>query len=266
MTLQPHFTQEDHKTWSLLYSGLEHSRSHQAHPLFTQGTRDLDFQANRIPDLEDVNRRLRLRTGWQGMWAEGLVENPDFFAMLAERIFPIGNFIRSPEDLAYTPAPDVFHDLYGHLPLLADRNYAEFSQRIGLLALPYLKVPEILEQFGRYFWFAAEFCLVEHLGERRIFGGGILSSQSECNYSLSMDLEVKDGDVEEIRRRPYHIDDFQQSIYVWPSPESLYSSLEAFAAGVKKLLPGEELPIIRRQIRKGQSDETQTHTSRSLSL
>lgn len=178
------FTPSEHATWSKLYGGLERCRANQAHPLFAKGISELGLSGAGIPNLADVNRRLQELTGWQGVPVEGLEDNASFFAGLAQRKFPIGNFIRDARDVNYTPAPDIFHDLYGHLPLLADPAYADFHFRFGCAALRYADQPAILEQFGRLFWFGVEFPLIRYRGEVRIFGGGILSSR-RCDVGVS---------------------------------------------------------------------------------
>jgi len=240
------FDAQEHLTWTKLFGGLDRSRRFQAHPLFNQGIDALGIDDRGVPDLVDVNKRLKALTGWEGVAVEGLEENPTFFAGLADRKFPIGNFIRDAADINYTPAPDIFHDLYGHLPLLADPEYADFCFRMGQAAKPYLNQPDLLEQFGRLFWFGVEFPLVRLGGEKRIFGGGILSSVGECDYCLGSEVDVVPFDVEEIRRRQYHIDDYQVKIYRLDRPEQLYKCLEEFVDGVRPLAASDELKPIRR--------------------
>jgi len=239
------FSAEEHKTWGKLFKGLARSRREQAHPLFTKGVEALGLDDGAVPNLDEVNDRLQALTGWRGIPVEGLEENDSFFTGMERREFPIGNFIRSAEDVNYTPAPDVFHDLYGHLPLLADPHYADFCQRFGAMASKYLDNSDFIEQFGRLFWFGVEFPLIKYGDERRIFGGGILSSAAECDYCLSERPEVAPFDIEEIRRRKYHIDDFQVKIYLLDTPEQLYTCLGAFEEGLRHLSPQEELDIIR---------------------
>lgn len=226
------FTPAEHDTWRALFARLAHCRDHLAHPTFVAGLSALGITGERIPDLGTVNARLHALTGWRGVPVTGLEDAASFFTLLARREFPIGAFIRDAKDLSYTPAPDVFHDLYGHLPLFADPAYADFNHRIGLAALPHLSDPLQLRRFERFYWFALEFPLVETPTGRRIFGGGILSSFGESAYSLT---PAPDGgpetvpfDVRQIRDHEYRIDIMQPRLFVLDRPESLYESLPAF--------------------------------------
>jgi phenylalanine-4-hydroxylase len=219
------FSEQEHDTWRLLYDRLTPQRAEQLHPIFLRGLGELGFTAARIPDLSRVNERLKQKTGFMGVPVEGLEEAGSFFAMLAERKFPIGNFIRDRNDLSYTPAPDVFHDLYGHMPFLADESYADFCHTFGTEACQYLDQPSLLRQFERLFWFGVEFPLVQTEQGLRIFGGGIASSFTECAYALSNKPEVAPFRLSEICYRDYKIDELQPRLFQLESPRQLYSSV-----------------------------------------
>ena len=241
------FDQRDHRVWSLLFEGLEDSRSYQAHPLFLSGLNKLGFCGERIPKLHEINAELRELTGWEGVPVKGLVDNKGFFQLLAEKKFPIGNFIRGAEVLSYTPEPDIFHDLYGHLPFFADFEYANFCFQFGKVATKYLLHDNYIEQFARLFWYGVEFPLIKCKGENRIFGGGILSSAAECDYCLSDEPELVDFDVEHIRRQPYYIDDMQTKLFVLANPAKLYTCLYDFEKGLRHIDPTEDFAIKRRE-------------------
>lgn len=224
------FTDAEHDTWRRLFARLEHCRQELAHPAFVAGLDALGIDGRRIPELDEVNRRLSALTGWRGVPVTGLEDGRSFFALLARREFPIGAFIRDAKDLSYTPAPDVFHDLYGHLPLFADRAYADFCHRFGVLACEALAAATDdadtrLVELERLFWFGVEFPLVETARGRRIFGGGILSSFGESAFSLSAEPEVLPFDAEVIRRQPYRIDVMQRRLFVLRSPAELYAAI-----------------------------------------
>ena len=222
------FSAAEHDVWTRLYQPLAMSRRDQAHPTFAAGLTALAISAERIPDLVSVNQRLAALTGFRGVYAPGLLEAKDFFAGLARREFPIGRFIRDARDLTYTPAPDVFHDLYGHLPFLADRDYADFCQKFGAAAMHYFDDSVRLRQFETLFWFGVEFPLIETPRGRRIFGGGILSSKAECDYALSPTPTVLPFDVDAIRHTPYRIDQMQAVLFLLKEPAELYGCLPRF--------------------------------------
>lgn len=226
MTAMRSFTAEEHETWRRLHARLAACRATKAHPLFEQGLQALGIGGDGIPSLDAVNQRLGRLTGFRGVAVKGLEGPREFFAGLARREFPVGDFIRDAKDLSYTPAPDVFHDLYGHLPLLADGAYADFCHRFGVLASAAADDPGRLREFERLFWFGVEFPLVETAAGRRIFGGGILSSAGESTYALSEGPEVLPFDVEAIRRHEFRIDVMQTRLFVLREPAQLYACLD----------------------------------------
>ncbi|MGZ3694984.1 MAG: phenylalanine 4-monooxygenase [Bdellovibrionota bacterium] len=219
------YSKQEHETWKLLFARLTPKRSTQIHQIFLEGLDALKITEKKIPDIAAVNLILRQKTGFVGVPVEGLEEAGRFFSMLAKRKFPIGNFIRDRNDLSYTPAPDVFHDLYGHLPFLADERYADFCHEFGLEASQYASCPLILRQFERLFWFGVEFPLIRTKDGLRIFGGGIASSLTECDYALSEKPKLIPFDLEKIRFHDYKIDELQAEIFCLDSPEQLYASV-----------------------------------------
>lgn len=228
------WTDNDHLTWKQLYARLEDNRRDQAHPLFQQGLDALGISEDRIPDMEAVNRELYHLSGWRGLLVEGLEGPESFYPALAKKEFPIGNFIREQEDLNYTPAPDIFHDCYGHLPFYANSDYADacadFCQRV----IKYIHEPSMVKMFERFFWFTYEFALVETPKGRRIFGGGLLSSKGESNYALSSKPHVKVFNIEEMIHQDFRIDIFQEKLFVLKCPEQLYESNKAVELAVSK--------------------------------
>lgn len=225
------FSPEEHQTWKLLFERQSPGRRTQIVELFSRGIDTLGLSSSRIPDLDEVNRRLAKLTGFRGVPVEGFEEPESFYEMLSRREFPIGFFIRDPKDLGYTPAPDIFHDLYGHLPFLIDPAYADFCQDFGLRTMKFASQPELLRQWERLFWFGVEFPLVKTKQGLRIFGGGIASSFLECAYALSDKPEVIPFDIERIRHQEFDISKIQERIFLLESPEQLYGCLDAFERG-----------------------------------
>ncbi len=222
------FEPREHKTWQTLFNRQSELRDQQIVPMFARGLRALNINADGVPDLDAVNSKLRALTGWEGVPVEGLEEGESFYSMLAEKKFPVGNFIRDEKDLSYTPAPDVFHDLYGHLPFYTDRAYADFCEEFGKRTRKYLKDAKILREFERFFWFTAEFGLIKTPQGKRIFGAGIASSHGECAYALSEKPKVIPFTIEAVRQHEFRIDVFQEDLFLIENEQQLYSCLNDF--------------------------------------
>ena len=218
--------EEGLKTWSSILQSHEKTRKAQVVDIFTNGIEYLGFTPEKIPDLKQVNKKLKSRGGFRGVFVSGLEDGKRFYTMLARKEFPIGNFIRSHKDLSYTPEPDIVHDLYGHLPYFTDPEYSGFCEKFAKAACRFLDRPEQLRQFERFFWFTVEFGLVRTKNGTRIFGAGIASSVGECEYALSGRPEIIPFSVDSVRRQEFRIDQMQTKLFLLESPEQLYSSLD----------------------------------------
>lgn len=228
MKIQPfrQFTPEEHAVWKILFERQVPLRSRQMAEIFEEGIQALGLTAEKIPDLDQVNDKLSRLTGFRGIPVEGLESGDEFYPALGAGQFPIGNFIRSAKDINYTPAPDIFHDLYGHMPFLASRRYADFTREFGKRASRHLNNLAKLREFERLYWFGLEFSLIETSRGRRIYGAGIASSFGECAYALSSEPEVLPFDPEVVRRRDFRIDEFQKTIFVLKREEDLFDCLD----------------------------------------
>lgn len=222
------FTETEHHTWKQLFERQTPLRREQIIDDFSKGIEALELCPDEIPDLEQVNSRLKRKTGFRGVPVEGLEGPVHFFQMLARREFPIGNFIRDSEDLNYTPAPDVFHDLYGHLPFFAASDYADFCEHFGRKASEYCQHPQALREFERLFWFTLEFALIKTSKGNRILGAGIASSFTECEYALSPRPEILPFNLRMIRDQEYRIDQLQNKLFILENKEQLFSCLPEF--------------------------------------
>lgn len=210
-------------TWKTILDKHSEARENQVVDLFHRGL-----------DLNDVNKRLKALTGFQGVFVNGLEDGNGFFRMLANRKFPIGNFIRNAADLSYTPEPDIVHDLYGHLPFFVNKSYADFCQKFGEAACRFLDRPDLLRQFERFFWFTIEFGLIKTPKGVRVFGAGIASSTAECDYALSGHPEVISFNVDAVRNQEFRIDEMQKTLFLLDNPEQLYTSLDELVLKVEK--------------------------------
>jgi monomeric phenylalanine-4-hydroxylase len=224
--MKPYFSSTDHQTWTLLFRKQSKLRENQIIPEFTKGLELLGINEKEIPDLDLVNQKLKKLTGWSGEYVQGFVEAPQFFKMLSEKKFPIGRFIRDSKDLSYTPAPDVFHDLYGHLPFYTIPAYADFCRDFGCYALTQLSSIKKIEELQRFFWFTIEFGLIKTKNGPRIFGAGIASSFSECTYALSEKPQVLHFDLMKICNQDFRIDLIQDKLFILEDSNQLYTCLE----------------------------------------
>jgi len=222
------FTPEEHQTWSRLFNTLDRNRKEQAVPMFATGMEALGITGERIPDVNQVNELLVEMTGWRGVPVEGLEGGDSFFPALAHQEYPIGNFIRNSDDLSYTPEPDVFHDLYGHIPFFVDQTYADFNQLFGEVVSKHLGNSKHIELFERLYWFTIEFGLLKTSEGTRIFGAGLLSSSSESDFSLSDKPFVRPFNLKDIASQEYRIDIFQEKLFLIDKLEDLYECLASF--------------------------------------
>lgn len=215
------YTPADHALWDRLYARQAAQLQHRAHPAFLAGLGALDLGGGGIPDFRRLSERLHARTGWQVVAVPGLVPDDVFFRHLSERRFVAGNFIRSPEQLDYLEAPDVFHDVFGHVPLLADPVFADYMQAYGQGGLRSLDYGA-LQRLSRLYWYTVEFGLIRDDGDLRLYGAGIVSSHGESVFALDDPSPHRIGfDLARVMRTPYRIDDYQALYVVVDSFEQL---------------------------------------------
>ncbi|RYD61204.1 MAG: phenylalanine 4-monooxygenase, partial [Sphingomonadales bacterium] len=212
---------EDHAVWDTLYERQIKLLPGRASKAFLRGLDLLKLSESGIPNFEDLSERLMKATGWQVVAVPGLVPDDVFFDHMANRRFVAGNFIRRADQLDYLQEPDVFHDVFGHVPLLADPVFADYMEaygRGGLRALEH----GALKQLSRLYWYTVEFGLIEEDDGLRIYGAGIVSSYGESRFALDSDSPNRIGfDLKRVMRTEYRIDDFQQNYFVIPSFDEL---------------------------------------------
>lgn len=203
------FTAEDHAVWDLLFERQVELLGSRVVAPFLDGIDLLRLDHPGIPELGELNAILTPRTGWRTVAVAGLVPDPAFFAMLSERVFPVGNFIRRRSELDYLEAPDCFHDLFGHIPMLAHHDFADMTRRIGELGLAAIASGHG-ERAARLYWHSVEFGLAREGGELKILGAGLASSFGEAHFSLESDLvERLPFSIGRAIATPYKHDAFQ---------------------------------------------------------
>ncbi len=218
------YTPEDHEIWKTLYARQIRLIEQYAAPEFIAGARALAAPADRIPRMDDTNRILSATTGWQVVAVPGLIPEEHFFAHLANRRFPVTVWIRRWEELDYLVEPDIFHDFFGHVPLLTNPVFARFMQAYGA-AGPKAVASGGLKMLARLYWYMVEFGLIRSPEGLRVYGSGILSSKGETVYSIESKAPNRIAfDLVRVMRTDYLIDDFQKTYFVVDRFEDLFES------------------------------------------
>jgi len=208
------YTPAEHAVWKQLFERQSRLLPGHACDAFVEGMRQLPIGPEQIPDFRRLSDVLMQRTGWQVVAVPGLVPDEVFFDHLANRRFPAGQFIRKPHELDYLEEPDVFHDVFGHVPLLMNPVIADYIQAYGRGGLRAQQLG-VLEKLARVYWYTVEFGLVQQKDGVRIYGAGIASSYTETVFSLeSASPNRIRFDLERVMRTRYRIDDFQESYFV----------------------------------------------------
>jgi phenylalanine-4-hydroxylase len=238
------YTQAEHQVWITLYERQTALLDGRACEPFLQGLEALDLRRSGIPDFARINAELNRLTGWTVVAVPGLVPDEVFFDHLANRRFPAGQFIRKPHELDYLREPDIFHDVFGHVPMLTDPVFADYMQAYGQGGQRALQLGQ-LANLARLYWYTVEFGLLQTPQGARIYGAGIVSSRAESIFALDDPSPNRLGfDLERVMRTPYRIDDFQQVYFVIPSLQALLeATLQDFAPIYDRLVQASDIPI-----------------------
>lgn len=225
-----HFTAEDHAVWDLLFARQVELLGTRVVSPFLDGIDLLRLSHPGVPELAELNRILEPRTGWRTVAVPGLVPDDIFFAMLTERIFPVGNFIRTREQIDYLEQPDCFHDLFGHIPMLAHHDFAEMVEHVGRLGTAAIAAGEGA-RVARIYWHSVEFGLANEGSDLKILGAGLASSFGEAHFSLESDsVERLPFSVERAVLTPYRSDAFQPRYLVSSSLDETIAQVLALDA------------------------------------
>ena len=218
------FTDADHAMWRQLYARTMPILASRACTEYLEGIALLNFDhADGIPNFDRVSEKLMKTTGWQLVCVPGLVPVAAFFALLAARKFPVTTFIRKPHEVDYLQEPDIFHEMFGHVSMLANPLFADYSQAFGEGGLK-AQAHGYLDHLEALYWFTIEFGLINTPQGRRIYGAGIASSPGEAIFSLSGQATHVAYDVKRIMRQKYRIDHYQHHYFVIDSFEQLLES------------------------------------------
>ena len=243
------YTPQEHAVWKTLFERQSKLLPGRACDEFVRGMQDLPIGPDQIPNFEQLSETLSQRTGWQIVAVPGLVPDDVFFEHLAHRRFPAGHFIRKPHELDYLEEPDVFHDVFGHVPMLMNPAIADYIQAYGEGGLRAKRLG-VLEKLARVYWYTVEFGLVKQPDGLRVYGAGIASSATETVFSVEDDSPNRVAfDLERVMRTNYRIDDFQESYFVLDNLNDLlelaridFAPLYERVAGASDFEPGDILP------------------------
>jgi phenylalanine-4-hydroxylase len=238
------YSAAEHQVWTTLYARQLELLPGRACDPFLKGLEALDLHRAGIPDFRRINEELARLTGWTVVAVPGLVPDAVFFEHLANRRFPAGQFIRRPDQLDYLQEPDVFHDVFGHVPMLTDPVFADYMQAYGQGGRRAQGLGR-LANLARLYWYTVEFGLMRTDAGLRIYGAGIVSSHAESIFALDDPSPNRlMFDLERVMRTPYRIDDFQQVYFVIASLQALLAaSLQDFAPIYARLDGAADIPI-----------------------
>ena len=238
------YTSAEHEVWITLYERQCALLPGRTCEPFLKGLDSLDLHRKGIPDFNRINEELKRLTGWTVVAVPGLVPDAVFFEHLANRRFPAGQFIRRADQLDYLQEPDVFHDVFGHVPMLTDPTFADYMAAYGQGGLRALHLGQ-LHNLARLYWYTVEFGLMQTSAGLRIYGAGIVSSHAESIFALDDPSPNRLGfDLARVMRTPYRIDDFQQVYFVIPSLQALLdATLTDFGALYAWLERQPDIPI-----------------------
>ena len=218
---QIRYTDEENAIWAELFARQKQAIRGKACDEFMQGMDLLRLPEDRVPQLAEVSKGLKRETGWEVAYVPALIPFSEFFALLADRKFPAATFVRTREELDYLQEPDIFHEIFGHTPLLTNKWFAEFTHIYGKLGLAASREDRVY--LARMYWFTVEFGLINTQKGLKTYGAGIVSSYGETPYAIESDKPVrKRFEPVDALRTPYRIDIFQSVYFIIDSLEDMF--------------------------------------------
>jgi len=222
----PAYTPEEHAVWGLLFDRRMAALESTGSRLFLEGAARIGLRRDRVPEIAEVNARLGARTGWAAVPVAGFLPAREFFRCLARRRFPTTVTVRPRSQLDYLPEPDIFHDVFGHVPLHAHPVFADFLQRFGRVATA-AETDEQVEAMARLFWFTVEFGLIRERNETRVYGSGLISSHGDAAHALGPDCERRPFSLDGVLSQPFVIDRLQEVLFTIDSFEQVFAAVAA---------------------------------------
>ena len=218
------YTDEQHSFWAELVGRRMPQLRDRACREYLAGFEAIGLREDQLPNLKAVSARLAPRTKWASTPVSGFLPADAFFEMLASRMFPTTTWLRDRESMEYTPEPDIFHDVFGHVPMHAHPVFADFLQHYGKVCAGLIHDPEGLERMGRLFWFTVEFGLIRQDGEIKVYGSGLISSHGECSRVLAGGCEVREFDLDAVLDTVVDTGEMQPVLYAVESFEQIFEA------------------------------------------
>jgi len=230
------YTAEDLKVWNTLFERQLENLPGKAHPEYLNCLEKLSDVLNpqKLPDFNELNEKLLAENGWSITVVPGLIPVDQFFKLLSEKTFCSSTWVRSMEQLDYLEEPDMFHDIFGHIPLLMNSDYAKFVQKFGEMGVKYGHDKTVEKQLQRLYWFTIEFGLMSQKDRTQIYGAGILSSSGESKHIFEEDIEVIPYDVQKILNNDFITSEIQTRYYEIESFEQLFDSVGELEKSLKE--------------------------------
>ncbi len=220
------YTKEDHLVWNILFDRQIKNLNEYASTTYLKGLEIIEFKSDKIPNFQRINQILDDFTGWEIVAVEGIVNDRLFFELLSDKKFPATTWVRKMSELDYLEEPDMFHDVFAHVPLLTNQQFVNFLEKLAQLALNQIQNDWAIQLISRIYWYTVEFGLIEESGELKIYGAGILSSAGETFYSVSQQPVHHQYNVERMLNTEYRKNHFQQEYFVIDAYETLYNSID----------------------------------------
>lgn len=221
------YDEEAFNVWELLYNRMMETFPNRADKDYLTGIEKIGFSSDKIPVFDEMNAKLKEATGWEVIVVPGLIPDKPFFELLKSKKFPATTWLRKMRELDYLEEPDMFHDIFGHVPLLMNRDFVGFLEHLSRIALRHIENPHAIELVARLYWYTVEFGLIKTDEGVRVYGAGILSSKGETIYCLEKETTLVhyDYDVKRIMRTPFIKDKFQERYFLIESYRDLYQSV-----------------------------------------
>ena len=230
------YTSQDFDVWKMLFNRQMNILNNTVSDEYLRAIDTIGFRENKIPDFQEVNQVLADTTGWKIEVVPNICPEAKFFECSANKTFTSTCWLRTMDQLDYLEEPDMFHDVFGHMPLLSNDNYANFFSDFGKIAIQYLDNADAIQLLSRLYWYTIEFGLINENNQLKIYGAGIISSNGETKNAIGSATSKMPFDIDVILETSYRTDIIQDKYFVIDSFEQLYSSVSQIQSSIDKML------------------------------